>query len=97
MNKTARLAHVPDAAPPIQVSVRCFSSLKDLLGTATVGLTLPAGAVACDVLHLLAERDARVDQYRGVVRYAINAAFASKDAALADGDEVVLITPVSGG
>ena len=81
----------------ITVRVRAFAALRDLLGISDAPMTLPLGT---DVAGLLAWRAAgrpaaRLDERRFAV--AINRSFAARDRVLAEGDEVALIPPVSGG
>jgi MoaE-MoaD fusion protein len=76
----------------MQVTVRLFAGLRERAGTARRELELPEGATVADVwpaLALGAEPDG--------LRYAVNRAFEERATVLADGDEVGLIPPVSGG
>lgn len=74
------------------VSVRLFAGLRERAGHARRELDLPDGARVGDVwAHL-----GLGDEPQGL-RYALNRAFAERDVPLADGDEVALIPPVSGG
>ena len=81
----------------ITVRVRTFAALRDLLGFSDVPMTLPLGT---DVAGLVAEvaashPAARLAERRFAV--AVNRSFAARDRILAEGDEVALIPPVSGG
>ncbi|MEJ5197730.1 MAG: molybdopterin converting factor subunit 1 [Anaerolineae bacterium] len=81
----------------ITIRVRVFAALREALGTAESTITLPAGA---DVQALIAALAARHPQARLTERrfgVAINRHFAPPTAVLADGDEVALLPPVSGG
>ncbi|MCX7668845.1 MAG: molybdopterin converting factor subunit 1 [Anaerolineae bacterium] len=81
----------------ITVRVRAFAALREALGTAESTITLPAGA---DVQALIAALAARHPQARLTERrfgVALNRNFAPPTATLADGDEVALLPPVSGG
>ncbi|RMF63372.1 MAG: MoaD/ThiS family protein [Bacteroidetes bacterium] len=60
-------------------------------------LHLPEPATAADVLDELARRFPVVDRYRPVLRLAVNEHYEPASVRLAEGDEVALITPVSGG
>lgn len=74
------------------VSIRLFAGLRERAGYARRELDLPDGARVGDVwAHL-----GLGDEPQGL-RYALNRAFAERDVPLADGDEVALIPPVSGG
>lgn len=81
----------------ITVRVRAFAALRDVLGISDVRMTLPLGTDVTGLLaSLAADRpEARLDERRFAV--AINRSFAARDRVLADGDEIALIPPVSGG
>ncbi|MBA2383070.1 MAG: molybdenum cofactor biosynthesis protein MoaE [Actinobacteria bacterium] len=76
----------------MQVKVRLFAGLRERAGFGSRELELADGAQVADVWAAL-ELGA---QPPGLL-YALNKAYAAPDAALADGDEVALIPPVSGG
>ena len=79
--------------PPVpRVTVRLFAGLRERAGTGAVELDAPDGAVLADVWGLLGLGD----EPPGVA-YARNRVYAEPGDALADGDEVGLIPPVSGG
>jgi len=76
----------------VQVSVRLFAGVRERAGSARRALELPDGATVADVWPRLELGD----EPTGLL-YAVNREYAAADAALADGDEVALIPPVSGG
>lgn len=78
------------------VNVRMFASLRERTGAAKTESRLAEGATVAD---LLAELQGRFPALRscGRVAYAVNSEYASLEQVLADGDEVALIPPVSGG
>jgi molybdopterin synthase catalytic subunit len=76
----------------VKVSVKLFAGLRERAGWSARELELPDGAKVKDVW---AELDLG-EQPRGI-HYALNKGYADKSAVLADGDEVALIPPVSGG
>lgn len=76
----------------MKVAVRLFAGLRELAGTRALELDLPAGAVAGDVWPAL---DLGAEPAGLLV--AINKSYAERSAVLAEGDEVALIPPVSGG
>jgi len=79
----------------IHVRVLCFGVLKDWLGAPAATLELPEGATVADLLEQLRARpDAAVLQGIAV---SVNAEYATSANVLADGDEVGLLPPVSGG
>jgi molybdopterin synthase catalytic subunit/molybdopterin converting factor small subunit len=76
----------------VQVVVRLFAGLRERAGTTERRLELPGGARAGDVWARLGLGD----EPPGLL-YAVNRRYADKAHELADGDEVALIPPVSGG
>ena len=79
------------------VQVLFFSVLKQKVGEGRVSVTLDEPATGADLLDQLEARYPVLGPYRSVVRLAVNATYAAEAVPLADGDEVALITPVSGG
>ncbi len=81
----------------ISVRVRAFAGLREALGTNNLTIGLPQGT---DVAGLVARLTTDYPQAGLPARrftVAINRAYAAPDRVLADGDEVALIPPVSGG
>jgi MoaE-MoaD fusion protein len=76
----------------VRVVVKLFAGLRERAGTSERELELPDGARVADVWEPLSLGD----QPAGLL-YAVNKEYASVQRALADGDEVALIPPVSGG
>ena len=75
-----------------QVTVRLFAGLRERAGTGAIALEVPDGAVLGDVWGLL-----DLGEQPPGIAFARNRRYAEPDAPLADGDEVALIPPVSGG
>jgi molybdopterin synthase catalytic subunit len=80
----------------MEVTVRCFATLRELAADRTV-LTLPPAAVVADAWAALADAYPRLSPHRPFVRPALNGAYAAWEAGLADGDQVAFLPPVSGG
>ena len=76
----------------MDVSVRLFAGLRQRAGTGSRTLQLAAGATVGDVWAALELGD----EPAGLL-YAVNKEYAAAGQPLADGDEVALIPPVSGG
>lgn len=81
----------------ITVRVRLFARLREQAGAAVVELQLPEGATAGEALAELAHRLPDVDLDPERIRPAVNQELAAWTTALAQGDELALIPPVSGG
>jgi len=81
----------------MRVRVRLFAALREAAGRGEVEWDLPEGAT---VEQLVAELGAALPALAagaGRARVAVNRRYAAPNARLADGDEVALIPPVSGG
>jgi molybdopterin synthase catalytic subunit len=76
----------------VRITVRLFAGLRERAGTGKRELELSEGARAGDVWPALDLGD----EPEGLL-YAVNKEYAERDRPLADGDEVALIPPVSGG
>ncbi len=80
----------------MQVRVRTFASLREL-SIDRCELTVKDGATVDDAWNAFAERFPAVTPHRPYVKAARNGAYAPWAETLADGDEVALLPPVSGG
>jgi molybdopterin synthase catalytic subunit len=89
---SARGLRPPGYALPMKVAVRLFAGLRELAGTRATEIELPEGAIAGDVWPAL-----ELGPEPPGLLLAVNKSYAARDTALADGDEVALIPPVSGG
>ena len=76
----------------MNVRVRLFAGLRERAGTGSVEIDLPEGAAVGEVWPRLG-----LGEEPSALLYAVNRVFADKTAALAPGDEVAVIPPVSGG
>ena len=76
----------------MRIAVKLFAALREQAGTRERQLELADGARVDDVWPALGLGE----EPRGLV-YAVNRAYVDRSVSLADGDEVALIPPVSGG
>lgn len=81
----------------MRIQVLLFGVLKDIAGSGGEALELPAGAILQSVFDHYAERFPRIGQMAASTVLARNQEFADPASPLADGDEVALLPPVSGG
>ena len=79
------------------VRVLLFDVLRREIGESEVRAEVPDGATGADLLDRLAAEHPPIAEHRPVVRLAVNRQYTPADTVLAEGDEVALITPVSGG
>jgi molybdopterin synthase catalytic subunit/molybdopterin converting factor small subunit len=76
----------------VRVRVRLFAGLRERVGTGENEMELPHGARASDVWELL-----QIGPEPEGLAYAVNRQYVPRDHPLADGDELAIIPPVSGG
>lgn len=81
----------------VHVRVRFFASLRQAAGVAEVDRQLPAGSTVASLLAGLSASYPGLPTASGAIYAAVNRAYAGADMVLADGDEVALFPPVSGG
>ena len=77
--------------------VLLFSVLKQKVGEGRLRLHFEAPVTGEDLLDHLVGRYPIIGDYRSVVRLAVNQEYVPGTVVLQEGDEVALITPVSGG
>ncbi len=81
----------------ITVRVRLFAIQRELAGTREVRLTLPDGSDVEAAWTALVAKHPVLAPGRSSLRFARNGDYAEPTTPLADGDEVAMIPPVSGG
>jgi molybdopterin synthase catalytic subunit len=74
------------------VTIRLFAGLRERAGTGRRELDVPDGTTAGEIWLLLDLGDEPAG-----IAYAVNRTYSDRSTVLADGDEVALIPPVSGG
>lgn len=79
------------------VKVLCFAQLMDYLGASDFTVSLPSDATGRELLDALRQRSPCIGPLLDVSRLAVNQEYVATDMRLQDGDEVVVIPPVSGG
>ncbi|NEO13185.1 MULTISPECIES: MoaD/ThiS family protein [unclassified Moorena] len=83
--------------PSITVTVKLFAAYQETYGLPELQLEFPPQTSVSAVLDRLLSEHPELEQWREVTRFGINLQFVPPDTPLQDGDEVVLIPPVSGG
>jgi molybdopterin synthase catalytic subunit len=81
----------------VRIRARLFAVQRELAGTREVALDLADAATIEDAWRALVARVPALAPGREFVRFARNGDYADAATALADGDEVAFIPPVSGG
>jgi molybdopterin synthase catalytic subunit len=81
----------------VNVTALLFARLREQAGGERFPLELPAGSTVADAYAELRRPHPALEARREIVRAAVNQEFAGWEDALAEGDEVAFIPPVSGG
>lgn len=81
----------------MRVTVRLFARLRDLAGAGELVRDVPAPATVASVWQALVDEIPPFRDYERTMSVAVNADYAKMSAAVADGDEVAFMPPVSGG
>ena len=81
----------------MRVTVRLFARLREIAGVETLVRELPPGATAGGLWEALAGEFPELAAYRDAVSTAVNEEYARMDTAIAEGDEIAFLPPVSGG
>ncbi len=81
----------------ITVTVKLFAAFSEAYGVSELTLEFPLLTPVSQVLESSIAQYPQLEQWRSRTRFGINLEFVSPDTILTDGDEVVLIPPVSGG
>ncbi|MDY6805385.1 MAG: molybdopterin converting factor subunit 1 [Cyanobacteriota bacterium] len=83
--------------PEISISLKLFAAYQEAYGQNELQLSLPPETTVSQLRDRLLAEHPQLEQWRDLTRFGINLEFVSPETALQDGDEVVLIPPVSGG
>lgn len=81
----------------MRVTVRLFARLRDIAGAGELVREAPAGADVRVVWQSLVGDFPELSAYEKSISCAVNADYSRFTAAVADGDEVAFLPPVSGG
>ena len=81
----------------ICVKVKMFAIFQEVFATDEMQITLEVGAPVSQIFDHLVSQHPNLERWRSLTRYAVNLNFVQPHTVLANGDEVALIPPVSGG
>ena len=81
----------------ITITVKLFAAFGEAYGVSELTLEFPPDTPVSQVLESSIAQHPQLEQWRDRTRFGLNMEFVSPDTILQDGDEVVLIPPVSGG
>ena len=81
----------------MKIAIKLFAGLRDRAGTGDLTVELPGGATVADAINA-AQHNAPMEWIAPTtLMAAVNNEYVDFTSALADGDELALIPPVSGG
>lgn len=83
--------------PLIHVTIKLFAVYQDAYGVPELHQELPPQTPVSTLLDVLIREHPELAPWRDLTRFGINLQFVEPDRILQQGDEVVLIPPVSGG
>lgn len=81
----------------IRITIKLFAAYQEVYGLGELNRSFPASTSVCDVLNVLLTEHPELEKWRSLTRFGVNLQFVEADTILKNGDEVVLIPPVSGG
>ncbi len=84
-------------ADTVTVTVKLFAAYQEAYGVSEILLEFPSNATVAVVRDRLIDEHPKLAPWRDLTRFGINLQFVEPNTILQDGDEVVLIPPVSGG
>ena len=79
------------------ISIKYFSVLSEITGKRQEKLSIKEGDTLGDILSSISERFPGIEKYRPHIRAAVNQNYEEFDFRPKQNDEIVFITPVSGG
>ncbi|UBF27433.1 MoaD/ThiS family protein [Kovacikia minuta CCNUW1] len=83
--------------PQITVTIKLFAAYQEACGVPEMEMAFPVGTAVAAVADRLIANHPQLAQWRELTRFGINLQFVDPATLLQNGDEVVLIPPVSGG
>lgn len=84
-------------AGQIQITVKLFAAYQDAFGVPELCWQVPAGTTVAGVRDRLIQEHPELESWRNLTQFGVNLSFVEGTQPLQDGDEVVMIPPVSGG
>ncbi len=86
---------VPEAS--IQVQLRAFAMIRQVLGTGSLSLRIPAGTTVTQLLQTICEDHPTLSARLDHIVVTVNQKYVDRAQILKHGDEVAIFPPVSGG
>lgn len=82
---------------PLRIRVRLFAGVRERAGRADLDLEVAPPATVAAVWDRLRAAHPALEPFARAVRFAVNRTYVDPEHVLADGDELAVIPPVSGG
>ena len=83
--------------PEITITVKLFAIYQEVFGVKEIVMKFPQSTPVFAVCERLVADCPQLSDWRNLTRFGVNLKFVDPDTVMQDGDEVVLIPPVSGG
>jgi molybdopterin synthase catalytic subunit len=81
----------------INIKVRLFAALKEIIGKNRLDLQIPEGSSVGYAIAAIEEAYPAVKKIIRISKFAVNMEYANAEKKLTEGDEITIIMPVSGG
>lgn len=81
----------------ITVTVKLFAAYQDAYGVPELSLEIPTGQTVEQICDRLILDHPELSAFKEITRFGVNLQFVEPDTVVQNGDEIVLIPPVSGG
>lgn len=81
----------------ISITLKLFAVYQDVLGCPEMIMELPEGITIGELCDRICHQHPELKKWQDLTRFGVNLQFVAADTTLNNGDEVVLIPPVSGG
>jgi molybdopterin synthase catalytic subunit len=81
----------------MQVTIKLFARMRELVGTSSLAWNLADPATVADLIQSLQQEFPKLAELGAQAVVSVNQEFADPDTYLSDGDEVAFFPPVSGG
>jgi sulfur-carrier protein len=81
----------------ITITLKLFAAYQEVFGVEELRLECGQGTTVAEICDRCINEHPRLSNLRDVTRFGVNLQFVPPETVLNDGDEVVLIPPVSGG
>jgi sulfur-carrier protein len=81
----------------MQITLKLFAIYQETYGTEVLQWQISPGSTVRDVFQRILDEHPTLAEWAAVTRFGVNLEFVPPETQLQDGDEIVLIPPVSGG